>query len=153
MTDGPGFPQPRREPPPLADDGGSRASLKAPAIAMIVVNALSVAVAPALMLLLGPIRSEIAKDAANDPGLRQVSEMYQSHAIEALLAAGFVTGVIAILGSVRMMQGRSYGLALTASVLTMVNMASCCCFINLGIGIWALVVLMRDDAQAVFARR
>jgi hypothetical protein len=153
MTTGPGFPAPSHEPPPIRDFESARASVKAPAITMIVVNAIAVLTAPVMLLLLGPIRDEIAKEAQRDRELRPIAEMYQSHAFEAVLAVGLVTGVIAILGAVRMLQGRSYGLALAAAVLTMVNLASCCCLINLGIGIWALVVLMRDDVQESFVRR
>lgn len=153
MTTGPDFPQPSSYPPPLEDTGASRAALKAPAIVMLVVNALSVTTAPVVLLFLGPIRSQLARDAETHPELRDVLEVYQSHAVEAVLAAGFVMGAIAIFGAIRMLQARSYGLALASAVLTMVNLASCCCLVNLAIGIWALVVLMRDDVQRAFVGR
>jgi hypothetical protein len=55
-------------------------------------------------------------------------------------------------GAWRMRQLRSYGLAMTASILAMIPCFSdCCCVIGLPVGIWSLIVLLDKDVKAAFA--
>lgn len=54
-------------------------------------------------------------------------------------------------GALRMKQVKSYGLAMTASILAMIPcFTSCCCLLGLPVGIWALVVLLDKDVKAAF---
>jgi hypothetical protein len=63
-----------------------------------------------------------------------------------------LSALVAILGGVRMLQLKSYGLAVFASVLAALPILSCmgCCGIGEGIGIWAIVVLLNPDVRAAF---
>jgi hypothetical protein len=67
-------------------------------------------------------------------------------------AVGVLAAVLTILGGVRMMMLKSYGLAVFASILAALPCISFlgCCGLGEGIGIWALIVLMSADTKAAF---
>lgn len=46
-------------------------------------------------------------------------------------------------GSIQKLRSRTWGLSLTAAIITLINPT--CCIVGLPIGIWALVVLMNKD--------
>jgi hypothetical protein len=60
--------------------------------------------------------------------------------------------LLVILGAIRMMMLRSYGLAVFASILMAIPCISpaACCLLGEGIGIWALVVLLSPEVRAAF---
>ncbi len=60
-----------------------------------------------------------------------------------------IAGVI-IYASMEMKKLKQWGLAVAASILAMVPCISPCCIIGLPMGIWALVVLMKDEVKAAF---
>jgi hypothetical protein len=68
-------------------------------------------------------------------------------------ALGLITTIILTLGGVRMMQLRSYGLCIFASITAMVPCISCtgCCFGQV-VGIWAIIVLLRPEVKFLFQR-
>jgi len=65
-------------------------------------------------------------------------------------ALGLLVGVIGLFGAVRMMSLRSYGLAITASILTAIPCVSPCCLLGQIAGIWALIVLLNADVRSAF---
>jgi hypothetical protein len=74
------------------------------------------------------------------------------HYLAALL--NVCAALVIILGALRMMKQQSYGLAVTASILTLVpciGTSICCCVIGVPVGVWALIVLMQTDVRAAFA--
>ena len=155
MTDGPGLPPPNTgrnydDPPPFADQAAARAAVKAPAISMIILNAISLLSSAASFLFLGPMREAMHQNAERDPNFESVAKLYDGRWLEILMGAGLLLCLIGLVGAVRMLQARSYVFVMISTILTMINLGSCCCLINLGIGIWALVVLMRDDVQQAF---
>lgn len=60
--------------------------------------------------------------------------------------------VLTILGGIRMRQLRTYGLAMTGSIVAAVPCLSCmgCCGVGEVIGIWAIVVLLNEEVKAAF---
>lgn len=65
---------------------------------------------------------------------------------------GVLTGVLSLvvlLGGIRMLQRRSYGLAMTGAIVSMLP-CSCCCCLGLPFGIWALVVLSNPEVKNSF---
>lgn len=68
-----------------------------------------------------------------------------------ILSITLVPGILTIVAAVRMKRLQAFGLAVTASILTII--ASPACFlIGLPIGVWALVVLSQRDVRAAFAQ-
>lgn len=58
-----------------------------------------------------------------------------------------IIGVLIIVGGAKMRKLESYGLAMAASILSIV----CCpCCVGLGAGIWSLVVLCKPEVKAAF---
>jgi hypothetical protein len=67
-----------------------------------------------------------------------------------VIAAQIIKSAIIIFGSINMMKRESWGLALTAGILTMVP-CNFCCFLELPIGIWAVVVLSQSHIRNTFS--
>jgi len=67
-------------------------------------------------------------------------------AISSLVLFKFLPGVLILFGGYQMLQRHSYSWAIGAGVLSIVA----CSMVSLPIGIWALVVLARDDVKAAF---
>jgi hypothetical protein len=64
---------------------------------------------------------------------------------------GLLVSVVLLIGALKMKSLRSYGMAMTASVLAMIPCTSPCCLLGLPFGIWALVVLMKADVKSAFS--
>lgn len=60
-----------------------------------------------------------------------------------------ILGLVTLLGGIRMLQRRSYGLVMTGVILGMLP-CTCCCCLGLPFGIWALVVLSNPEVKAAF---
>jgi hypothetical protein len=155
MTTGPSFPQPDHDaPPPMPlDDSAAAAAVRAPAISLIVLNALTIPTVGLLIPMMPVISEGMREQAARDPQFARMADIYGSSWLQWALGISLLIGLAALVGSVQMLRRRSYGWALAGSILSMVNLVSCCWLLNLGLGIWAMVVLMRDDVQAAFGRR
>ena len=83
-------------------------------------------------------------------GEGQLGDLAQMLLGVASSTVGIAVGVLIIVGALRMRQLKSYGFAMAAAILAMVPCVSPCCLLGLPAGIWALVVLMRDDVQGAF---
>jgi ABC-type glycerol-3-phosphate transport system permease component len=78
--------------------------------------------------------------------------------VQSALVVGFfvwtgislIAAILIIVGSVKMMTLSSYALAITGAVLSMIPLVSCLCLGGQGIGIWALVVLLKPEVKALF---
>jgi hypothetical protein len=73
------------------------------------------------------------------------------------MVGGIIGGIIAIaagafiiFGAMKMKKAQSYGLALAASIVAMLDFPNCCCILGLPMGIWALIVLSDADVKAAF---
>jgi hypothetical protein len=61
--------------------------------------------------------------------------------------------LLTILGAIRMMALKSYGLSVFVAILSAIpciSPAACPCIFGMGIGIWALVVLLTPEVRAAF---
>ena len=64
-------------------------------------------------------------------------------------ALSLIANITILIGALRMRKCRSYGLALTASILCLLCNWSCFC-LGPGIGIWALFVLCKPEVSGAF---
>jgi len=55
-----------------------------------------------------------------------------------------------IVGALRMMSLKNYQLCLVVAVLAMVPCTAPCCCLGIAAGIWALIVLLKDEVKAAF---
>ena len=60
---------------------------------------------------------------------------------------GIITSIIILVGSIKMRKLQSYGLSMTACILSIV---CCTCCIGIGPGIWGIVVLCKPEVKAAF---
>lgn len=141
---------------PLRSTGAGGGKAKAPAIGLIVCGAID-AMYGLLNLVMGIFGggagAEIPPDAP--PVMRQFMEgMNNSNPIVTAIVSlvMIAVGVLILVGGIQMLKQRSYGLAMAASILTMLPCITClgCCGVGEGIGIWAIVVLMQDDVKRSF---
>jgi len=59
---------------------------------------------------------------------------------------------VTIYGALQMRQLRSWNLSLVGAISAMIP-CSFCCLVSLPLGVWAIIVLMRDDVKPYFADR
>jgi hypothetical protein len=71
--------------------------------------------------------------------------MYSSSGLFALVVSALI-----IFGAWQMRNLKSYGLALTSSILAMIP-CHLCCMVGLPIGIWALIVLLKTEVKSAFS--
>jgi len=70
-----------------------------------------------------------------------------------MLLMGLVQGVICVvilIGAWQMRNLKSYGLAMTGSILSMIPYISPCCLLGLPFGIWSIVVLNDENVKSAF---
>ena len=69
------------------------------------------------------------------------------------LGYGAISGLVSVLtlaGARRMIELRSYGLAVTAAVLAAIPCMTPCCLLGQVAGVWAFVILMQPDVRKAF---
>ncbi len=115
----------------------AESKVKVPAMTLLIVTAISMALHVVIILL-----KLLGAGAGAAEGVEE--------AMQAMISGpmGAVFGVIAlvrdgfiIFGMMKMMKLQSYGLALTACIMSMIPCTSPCCLIGIPIGIWGIVVL------------
>ena len=159
MTDGSGFPPPPpppsrwEEPPPPPYDPGSANLLKPVGITLVIYNAFSILSGLMSIVMLEFAKEFMAKLAEKDKEFQQIAAIYDMPWMGALNWVGLVLAIIGLIGSIYLLRGRNYGLAMTGAIVTMLNPGgACCCAIGTAFGIWGLVVMLKPEAQAVFNR-
>ena len=89
-----------------------------------------------------------------DPNLGEFwNEMMRSaHGPQAAIGGVIfaVVSLIIVIASIKKMSLSGWGLAMTGSILAMVNIGNCCCLLGLPFGIWSLVVLSKEEVKANF---
>jgi hypothetical protein len=86
---------------------------------------------------------------ATDPATAKTAAVfYLCLCVVTLLAAA-----VTILGGIRMLSLKSYGLAVFASVLAAIPCISVmgCCGLGEGIGVWSLIVLLNSEVRSAFS--
>jgi hypothetical protein len=128
--------------------GDVLAKVKPPAIAMMVYVGLW-----AVLVVINIVATVAMGEVATFPG-QQPPQTEQEKAAQmfgvvlgVLLALGI--GTMIIIGASKMMKLQSWGLALTAAILSAIP-CNLCCFIGTPIGIWAIVVLASQDVKYWF---
>lgn len=62
-----------------------------------------------------------------------------------------IAAIVVISGAIAMLRGKSYGLAVTGSVVAMLHLGCLCCLLGIPFGIWSLVVLMKPEVKEAFS--
>lgn len=136
-------PLPPRGVSPIQDE------VRGPAVFMIVVAALDIIGGFVAMLatLFNITLSELPGLPRHNVDFQREFSLFFSFPTQAI---GQVMSIVCLIGAIQMLRLRAYGLALTAAILMILSCGGCCCFLNLGAGIWALVVLSKPEVRAAF---
>jgi hypothetical protein len=153
------MPPPREDHNPYASPRTDASVLKAsaaptlkvglPAVTLIILGCLGLGLS-----ILSGIVAVVGEPPAVDPNAPPFVQAIQEGSRGTLAAViqglfVFVNGAI-ILGAIQMLRFRSWGFALTASILAMLNFGNCCCLLGLPVGIWSIVVLSLEDVRDAF---
>jgi hypothetical protein len=136
-------------PPP----GGSpqvKNKVMPPAIAMLVAAVIGLA---ASLFNFAFSFTEPVVDPAAPPFLQEMQKGAAGPVTSVIQGAFIVVNSLIIFGAAQMLRCRTWGLALMASILSMVNFGTCCCILGLPFGIWSLVVLVAPDVKLAFASK
>ena len=133
----------------MGPGGGDRAAaaagVKGPAIAMMIAGILGLLFS--ILSFFAP--AMLASMAENLEGVSV--EQIQASASPLLNGLFVVVNIVIILGALKLKNLESKGLAMTAAILSMINIGNCCCVIGLPIGIWALVAMNKPAVKTAFA--
>jgi hypothetical protein len=123
--------------------------VRGPAIFMIVLSVLNI-----LTCLWGLIFGDVEAQLAEIPNIpKEYLEFLHRFAYLLGVPAnivGLTIALICLLGSIQMLKLRSYGLAMATAILMLIPCSNCCCCLNIGAGIWALVVLSKLEVKSSF---
>src|SRR5439155_12604576 len=126
-------------------------ALRGPAIALLVTGIISIVIHGGLMVL------RIAVGGAFATGIVPAGDGPKNpEEAGPLILVGvavdlvcIICAVIVIAGAIKLKNASSYGLGLTAAIIAMLP-CSGCCLLGLPFGIWALVVMHRDEVRRAF---
>jgi hypothetical protein len=65
-------------------------------------------------------------------------------------AVGIILAILIMVGSMKMRRLESYGLSMTASIVSMLPCITACCCLGIPFGIWSLIVLNRPEVRSCF---
>lgn len=130
--------------------GNAAEMLNAPSLLMMINAGLClVVVLLALLINLGVM----SIGGLNTAGGDRMMMMFQGGFGIANAIVGIVLHILVIMGAMRMRKLQSHKWAMAASVICLVTTVcggSCCCLFNLGLGIWALVLLTKPEVRSAF---
>ena len=144
----PGYSAPVSPTGPLASKG----KVMAPAIALIVIGTLGVCGA-----IFSCVWSMVAEPPPIDPNAPPIVQQFMQGGVGPLalaIQAIFIgVNLVILAGAVQMLRFKAWSLALTSTILAMINIGNCCCLVGLPIGIWGLVILLQSDVKAAFLQQ
>jgi hypothetical protein len=151
---------------PTAEPEAVRGRVMAPAIILIIVNVLNLLIGlggagmGAFEAAQGPdavqrqaLEGLKAAPAYHDAIEKQGKQTTYIEVLAEYLGGGILwvlLSILALVGAIRMMSLRNYGLAMTSAIVTVIPCVTPCCLLGQAAGIWALVVLMNNDVRAAF---
>jgi hypothetical protein len=151
----PSVPPPPGAPPLSAPSSSAEAvrAVSAPAVCLIVTAILGMlnSVVGVVLNLTG-VRFP-GLDLPKDPQFAEFQRVFEMMGGTMGALSGLISlavGAFILVGAFRMMKLQSYGLAVAASIISMIPCVSPCCCLGLPFGIWALVVLFRPEVKSAF---
>jgi hypothetical protein len=145
----PSFPTSQLGPASPFDPRNSvRGKVMAPAIVLIVISTIG------LMTSLFNVAFAFAEpqiDPNDPPFIQQMKKSSAGPVVAAIQSAFVVTNLLIIGGAVQMMRFKTWGFALAASIIAMLNFGTFCCVLGLPVGIWSLVILLQPDVKHAFS--
>ena len=141
--------------PPLPASSAAGAGTAATQVAGPAIGLIITAVLGFLASIAGTLWNLLAAGASlHQPGMSPEAEriitMFSGTIGVVSGILGFIASGLILFGALKMQKLRSYGWAMTASILAILPCVSPCCLVGLPIGIWALVILSKPEVKAQF---
>ena len=133
--------------PMVANPAAAQAMVNGPAIFMMVLAILNIVVllvSVVMNLFFGGL-GMAAMDAGAEPEGVQLIMQGVGGVIGNI--CGIIISILILVGSIKMRKLQSYGLSMTACILSII---CCTCCIGIGPGIWGIVVLCKPEVKAAF---
>ena len=133
--------------PMAANPAAAQAAVSGPATFMMVLAILSIVVSLVFVvmnLFFGGV-GLAAMDAGAEP--EGVQLIMQGVGGVGGNICGIIISILILVGSIKMRKLQSYGLSMTACILSII---CCTCCIGIGPGIWGIVVLCKPEVKAAF---
>jgi TM2 domain-containing membrane protein YozV len=131
--------------PPLAKvptPGDQSGMITAPAVALMVAGLWKLLSAVTAVFVLSGIGGWLGDFA----GIGNIIGPWGSVAIVSIVLFKIIPGLLILFGGYQMLQRRSYGWAIAAGIISIIS----CSLIGFPVGVWALIVLARDDVKSAF---
>jgi len=134
----------KTNPPPakFSAPGNRTGMIVAPAVALMVAASWKLLSALSAVFVLTGVSDWLG----NFFGLGNLLGVGGSVAIFSVVFFRLIPGLLILFGGYQMLQRRSYAWAVAAGIISIVS----CSLIGLPVGIWALIVLARDDVKSAF---
>jgi hypothetical protein len=129
----------------------SKGKVTVPAVALIVTGAMGLCGS-----IFSCIWSMVVEPPPIDPNMPPLMQQFMQGSAGpmalAIQAVFIIVNLVVLAGAVQMLRFKAWNLAVTSTILAMINIGNCCCVIGLPIGIWGLVILMQNDVKLAFAQ-
>jgi hypothetical protein len=143
--------QPVAVPPPGPAPVDPREAVKLPATLMIAAAAIGAAFCLLVILLniLGTGLGAMAGGSGED----QMFNLFSGGVGIAIELVGLAVAAFIVYGALQMKALKNYNMAMIAAAISMVPCVSPCCLVGLPAGIFALVILLKPEVKAAFAKK
>ena len=142
--------QPMGMPAPSAPSGSAQDALNVPSILILVMAGLGILFGLfGLVSGGGTIPPQLLDNPQFTPQMREMMTKFSGAGRFGNIIGLALDGLM-IYGALQMRQLKSFGLAMTSSILVMLPCAGCCCLLGLPVGIWALVTLNKPEVKSAF---
>lgn len=137
--------------PGPAAAGNAQGLVNGPAIALMIVGILCI-----LASIWGVVSNMIGIGAVGQnranlpPQFEQYMRLMTGPLGIGINVLGVLMGAFFIFASTKMKKLESYGMVMTATILSMLPCTSSCCCIGLPLGIWILVILAKPEVKSAF---
>ncbi len=141
--------------PLMASTGNAEAMVSGPATALMVVGIICVltAIWSVVSNMLGLGAGAFAPNRGGGgmpPQMEQWMRMTSGGVGIFIGILGLAVSAFIIFASTKMKKLESYGMVMTATIISMVPCISPCCCVGLPIGIWVLIVLCKPEVKSAF---
>ena len=124
-----------------------------PGIGLIVAGALNILIGLArlvLSLFMGAIMGTMPAASGQDAEIQKIIAMASGTVGIVVGLVVLIMGGLTIFAGIKMRKLESYGLCMTGAILALIPCTFPCCVVGLPIGIWAIVVLSKNEVKSQF---
>jgi hypothetical protein len=132
-----------------SDQTGAREAVRGPAIFILVLSVLNIITSVVSCFWLA-YESQFMTALGLPEQTNQIQTNMKIFFSVPATVIGFFLAVACLIGSLRMMKLQSHNFAIATAIMMLIPCSNCCCFLNIGAGIWALVVLQKPEVKSSF---